>query len=63
MNNIIKKKGKSIKKLELHNKENMKIFEKKPKNGGTPAIEKRDIIRTLEKKFEEPRSKKEYNVL
>lgn len=41
----------------------MKIFEKKPKNGGTPAIEKRDIIRTLEKKFEEPRSKKEYNVL
>lgn len=41
----------------------MNILEKKPKNGGTPAIENKEIIRTLVKKFEEPKSIKEYKVL
>lgn len=39
-----KKKGNSTKKCEFVSKVNKKTFAKKPQNGGTPAIEKRDII-------------------
>ena len=63
MNKRIKKKGKNKKKFELHNKVNINTFEKKPKKGGTPAIENRAIIKILEKKLEEPNSVKEYKVL
>lgn len=52
-----------MKKLELHNKENINILEKKPMKGGTPAMENKEIISTLVKKFEEPKSIKEYKVL
>jgi hypothetical protein len=40
-----------------------KIFEKKPQKGGTPAIEKRAIIKTFEKKFNDPKSINDCNVL
>jgi hypothetical protein len=35
--------------LELHSRVNINILEKKPQNGGTPAIENRAMIKTLEK--------------
>jgi len=38
-----------MKKLELHNKTKMNILEKKPQNGGTPAIENKEMINTFEK--------------
>jgi hypothetical protein len=44
-----KKMGNKIKKFELHNNVNIKILEKNPQKGGTPAIEKREMINTLEK--------------
>ena len=56
---MIKKKGNKIKKFEFAKRVKMKILEKKPQNGGTPAIENNVIMRTFEKKFNEPRSKKE----
>jgi len=37
-----------MKKLELHRSVKIKIFEKNPQNGGTPAIENREIIKTFE---------------
>ena len=40
----MKKNGESRKNGELDNKVNMNIFEKNPKKGGTPAIEKNTII-------------------
>jgi hypothetical protein len=46
---IKKKKDENKKKLELHNNVNIKIFEKNPQNGGTPAIENKAIIKTFEK--------------
>jgi hypothetical protein len=42
---------------------NKKILEKKPQNGGTPAIENKEIIKTLEKKFRAPKSIKDWSVL
>ena len=59
----MKKNGKNKKKFELHNKVKIKILEKKPRKGGTPAIENRAIIKIFEKKFEEPNSVNEYRVL
>lgn len=59
----MKKKGKRIKKFELAKSVKRKIFEKKPQKGGTPAIEKRAIIKTFEKKFNEPKSINDCNVL
>jgi hypothetical protein len=44
-----KKNGNKIKKWELHKSVNIKIFEKNPQKGGTPAIENKEIMRTLEK--------------
>lgn len=41
----------------------IKILEKKPQKGGTPAIENSDKISTLEKKFNDPKSIKECKVL
>ncbi len=38
-----------MKNVELHKSTNIKIFEKKPQKGGTPAIENKDIIMTLVK--------------
>lgn len=58
----MKKKLKRIKKLELHNKVKIKSLEKNPQKGGTPAIEKRAIINTFEKKLFAPKSFKEYVV-
>jgi len=55
----MKKNGKNKKKFEFANKVKIKIFEKNPQNGGTPAIENRVIINTFEKKFNDPKSKKE----
>jgi len=52
-----------MKKLELHKRVNINIFEKKPQKGGTPAIEKRAKIKTLVKKLFEPKSLNEYKVL
>jgi len=40
----------------------MKIFEKKPQNGGTPAIENKVIIRILVKILLVPKSLKECRV-
>lgn len=37
-----------MKKFELQRRVKMKIFEKKPQKGGTPAIENKEIIRTFE---------------
>ena len=63
MNKSIKKKGNRKKKFELQSKEKIKILEKKPQKGGTPAIENRDIINIFEKKLNEPKSIKAYKVL
>lgn len=38
---------------------NINTLEKKPQKGGTPAIENKAIIKTLEKKFKDPKSKNE----
>jgi hypothetical protein len=59
----MKKKGKRMKKFELAKRVKMKIFEKKPQKGGTPAIENKEIIKTFEKKFNDPRSIKDCKVL
>lgn len=59
----IKKNGNNRKRFELHNKENMKTFEKKPQNGGTPAIENKAKMRVFEKKLDDPKSTREYIVL
>ena len=42
---------------------NKKILEKKPQNGGTPAIENKEMIKTLEKKLRVPKSIKDWSVL
>ena len=63
MNRRIKKNGKRIKKFEFARSVNRKILEKKPQNGGTPAIEKSEMIKTLEKKFRAPKSIKDWRVL
>jgi hypothetical protein len=39
-----KKKGNPNEKLDPQSRINKKTFEKNPINGGTPAIEKKDII-------------------
>ena len=44
MKNKTKKIENKMKKLELKRSNNINSFEKKPKNGGTPAIEKKEII-------------------
>lgn len=51
------------KKLKFISKFTIKIFEKKPKNGGTPAIEKRQ--RLIKNKLKNSKLKllKAYNVL
>ena len=63
MNRRIKKNGKRIKKFEFARRVNKKILEKKPQNGGTPAIEKSEMIKTLEKKLRAPKSIKDWRVL
>ena len=55
----MKKKGNNIKKFELAKRVKIKIFEKNPQKGGTPAIENKATIKTFEKKFNDPRSRKE----
>jgi len=62
MNRIRKKKGNRIKKFEVQRRVKMKIFEKKPQNGGTPAIENKVIIRILVKILLVPKSLKECRV-
>ena len=47
----------------MHNKVKINNFEKKPQNGGTPAMENKAIIKTLVKKLLDPKSLKECNVL
>ena len=59
----MKKKGKRIKKYELHNKIKIKIFAKNPQKGGTPAIDKIVINKIFVKIFVDPRSLNENNVL
>ena len=58
----MKKIENKIKKLELKRSNSIKSFEKKPKNGGTPAIEKNETTSIFVKIFVAPRSEKEYNV-
>jgi hypothetical protein len=43
----------------LHNKVNIKSFEKNPQKGGTPAIENKAIIKVMLKKFVVPIFEKE----
>ena len=62
MKNKTKKIENKMKKLELKRSNNINSFEKKPKNGGTPAIEKKEIISIFVKIFVAPRLEKEYNV-
>jgi len=46
----------------VHKRVKINNFEKKPQNGGTPAIEKRAIMRTLVKKLFIPKSLNECKV-
>jgi len=62
MKRIKKKNGNRTKKFEVQRRVKINSFEKKPQKGGTPAIEKRAIIRTFVKKLLDPRSLKECSV-
>lgn len=46
----------------MHNKVNIKSFEKNPQKGGTPAIENKAIIKVMLKKFVVPIFEKEWSV-
>ena len=45
--------------FEFKIKIKINIFEKNPQNGGTPAIDKRVIIKILDKIFVDPNAEKE----
>ena len=59
----MKKNENKMKKFEVHNKVNIKILEKKPQNGGTPAIENKATMSIFEKKLFEPKSLNDWVVL
>lgn len=54
--------GKRTNRLELERRTKIKIFEKNPKRGGTPARERSAILIALVKKFDGPNDAKAYNV-
>ena len=62
MNVKIQSKKKKKKKLELISKININSLEKKPQNGGTPAIDKSKMIKTFVNIFVEPRFANENKV-
>ena len=53
---VVKKKYKKTKKWELKSDKKIKTFEKNPQKGGTPAIEKSDIISNFVRVLVEPKS-------
>jgi hypothetical protein len=57
--NNTKKIENNTKKFEFKSKIRIKSFEKNPKKGGTPAIEKKERSKNLVKMFVDPRLEKE----
>jgi hypothetical protein len=59
MKRIRKNEGNKVKKFDPHKRTNKNNFAKNPKNGGTPAIEKREIVKALLKKVVAPKAENE----
>lgn len=55
--------GNKIKKFDVQSNVKIKILEKKPQKGGTPAIENKAIIRTFVQKLFIPNEENECKVL